>query len=366
MKIKFNNLYLQNKIFLKEFTNSFKKLVKNSSFIGGKEIVSFENNFRKKFKSRYCISVANGTDALIIALKCLGIKYNDEVIVPAHTWVSTAGAVVAVGAKPKFVDCDEFFTIDVSKIESKISKKTKAIIPVHLYGQPCDMDKILKISKKYKLKIIEDCAQAHLTKYNGKIVGNFGHVGTFSFFPGKNMGAMGDAGAIICNNKKLFYDIKKYRNHGSLKKNEHETFGINSRLDTLQAIILNKKISYLQKQNNQRKKIALLYKKYLNKNSNIILPSIRNNSSHTYHQFVIKVKKDRKKFTNYLKKKGIDTNIHYPKMLISLKPYKKFVGTDNYNYCLNYEKKIVSLPIHPYLSKKQIKYVCGSINEYFD
>ena len=237
MRVRFNNLYLQNKIVYNDYIKSLKKTIKESSFINGKEILLFEENFKKLTRSKFCVSVANGTDALIISLKCLGIKYGDEVILPAHTWVSTAGSIIAVGAKPVFVDTDDFFTINSDKIEKKINKKTKAIIPVHLYGQPCDLKKIIKIAKKYNLKIVEDCAQAHLTKYNKKIVGNFGDVGTFSFFPGKNMGAMGDAGAIICNNKKLFDKISRYRNHGSLKKHDHLTFGINSRLDTFQASI---------------------------------------------------------------------------------------------------------------------------------
>ena len=189
--------------------------------------------------SKYCITVANGTDALIISLKSFDIKQGDEVITAAHTWVSTAGAIIAVGAKPVFVDSDEFYTIDVKKIEKKITKKTKAIIPVHLYGQSCEMDKLMKIANKYKLKVIEDCAQAHLSKYKGKILGNYGDVGTFSFFPGKNLGSIGDAGAIICSKKKIYDFIIKYKNHGSLKNN-HKIFWLNSRMDNIHFILLKK------------------------------------------------------------------------------------------------------------------------------
>lgn len=365
MRIKFNNLYLQNKIFYGPYFKSLKKIFKNSNFIGGSEVSLFEKKFQKLFKSKYCVSVANGTDALIISLKCLNIKPGDEVILPAHTWVSTAGAVVAVGAIPVFVDTDEYFTIDINKIEKKITNKTKAIIPVHLYGQSCDMKKILFIKKKYKLKIIEDCAQAHLTKYQNKIVGNFGDVGTFSFFPGKNMGALGDAGAIICNNKNLYNRIKKYKNHGSLKKNHHETFGINSRLDNIQASILNKKIMKLEHFNKRRNQISKIYLNLLGANKHVELPSSRENCYHSYHQFVIKVKKNRAKLINFLSKKKIETGIHYPKMLINLKPYKKFKKKKEFSNCLEYEDKIISLPMHPFLSKKEIKYICDTINYFF-
>ena len=291
MKVKFNNLYLQNKIFFKESKKIFYNAIVSSKFIGGKEIPGFERNFSKIVNSKYCVSVANGTDALIISLKCLGIGYGDEVITSAHTWVSTAGAIVAVGAKPVFVDTDKFFCIDADKVEKKISKKTKAIIPVHLYGQSCNMDKLISVAKKYNLKIIEDCAQAHLSKYKNKILGSIGDVGTFSFFPAKNLGSIGDAGAIVCNKKKIYESIKRYRNHGSIKKNEHKTFGINSRMDNIHALFLNKKLKFLKKFNYKRKNLSKLYQKKLHDNTDIELPVIRKDSEHTYHQYVIKVKK---------------------------------------------------------------------------
>ncbi len=365
MRVKFNNLYLQNKIFINEFLNSFKKIIKKSNFIGGNEVLLFEKNFKKLTNSKYCVSVANGTDALIVSLKCLGIGQGDEVILPAHTWVSTASAIVAAGAKPVFVDTDKFFTIDPNKIQKKITKKTKAIIPVHLYGHPCSIEKILRIAKKYKLKIVEDCAQAHLTKYKGKTVGNFGHVGAFSFFPGKNIGAIGDAGAIICNNKNLYNKLKKYKNNGSLEKNKHETLGINSRLDAIQACFLNKKISYTQKFNSKRIKISKMYKKLLKKNQYIETPMTRDKSVHTYHQFVVKVKRDRNLLIDFLKKRKIETAIHYPRMLINLKPYKVYKFGEDFSNCLNYEKQILSLPIHPFLTNKEIEYISNSINLFF-
>ena len=289
MNIKFNDLLKQNKTIYKKSLKIFKNVIDKSHFIGGQGLINFETKFKEKTKSNFCVGVGNGTDGLIISLKCLGIGKGDEVITTAHSWVATAGAIIACGAKPVFVDVDEYFCINPTLIEKKINKKTKAIIPVHLYGQACEIDKIMKIAKKYRLKVIEDCAQAHLTKYNEKIVGNFGDVGVFSFFPGKNLGAFGDAGAIICKDRKLYLKIKKFSNHGSLKKNEHDTFGVNSRLDQLQALILTEKLKYLEIFNKKRNYLAKKYFSYLKKNTLIELPNVRKNTYNTYHQFVIKV-----------------------------------------------------------------------------
>lgn len=365
MRVKFNNLFLQNKIIFKDTKKIFIDSLKNSKFIGGKEIINFEKKFSKILGSNYCVSVANGTDALIIALKCLDINYGDEVITSAHTWVSTAGAIIAVGAKPVFVDTDRFFSIDADKIERKISKKTKAIIPVHLYGQSCDMHKIIRIAKKHNLRVIEDCAQAHLSKYHDKFLGNYGDIGTFSFFPAKNLGSIGDAGAIICNKKKIYELVKRYKNHGSIKKNIHETFGINSRMDNIHAAFLNKKIKYLKKFNFKRNKIAKIYYSKLKYNENIELPDLRVKSKHTFHQFVIKVKKNRNELIEHLTKKNIEVGIHYPKMVINLKPYKKNINKKEFKNCLKYENLILSLPIHPFLTNKEIFFICKSINNFF-
>ena len=365
MKVKFNNLFLQNKPILNQTRKILNYSIKNSKFIGGKEILVFEKKFAKLTNSKYCITVANGTDALIISLKSLNIKQGDEVITTAHTWVSTAGAIIAVGATPVFVDTDEFYTINVKKIEKKITKKTKAIIPVHLYGQSCEMDKLMRIANKYNLKVIEDCAQAHLSKYKGKILGNFGDTGTFSFFPGKNLGSIGDAGAIICNKKQIYDFIIKYKNHGSLKKNNHKIFGLNSRMDNIHASFLTQKMKYLNNFNSKREKIAKKYNANLSRNKFISLPMKRKNSYHSYHQYVIKVNKSRNKLIDFLKKKKIDTSIHYPKMIINLLPYKKFARKRDFKNCIKDEREILSLPMHPFLTNKEIDYICKNINNFF-
>ena len=232
--IKFADLNYQIKNIEKEIFKSIKSTIKKSAFIGGENISKFENRFKKIHNIKYCLGVANGTDALEIAIESLNLKKNSEVLLPVNTWISTAEAVIKNNLKLKFVDIDKnTFLISTEDIKKKITKNTSAIIPVHLYGQSCDMDEILTIARKNKLKVIEDCAQAHLAEYKSKKVGTFGDVSCFSFFPGKNLGAMGDAGAIITNSKKIHTKCKMIANHGGLKKNSHVIIGRNSRLDNL-------------------------------------------------------------------------------------------------------------------------------------
>ena len=344
---------------------SIDKSLKSGKLFFGNEVLKFEKEFLKKNKSRYGLSVASGTDAIYLSLKALNIGKNDEVITVANTAIPTVSAIVNTGASVKFVDIKDDYLMDPEKIEKIITKKTKAIIPVHLYGQSCDMDKIIKIAKKNNLKIIEDCAQAHLSKYKNKYLGNFGDVGTFSFFPAKNLGSIGDAGAIVCKKKNLYQLLKRYKNHGSIKKNIHETLGINSRMDSIHAAFLNKKIKYLKKFNSRRNKIAKIYYSKLKDNKNIELPHLRIKSKHTFHQYVIKVKKNRDRLIQYLTKKNIEVGIHYPKMVINLKPYKKNINKKEFKNCLKYENLILSLPIHPFLTYKEIFFICKNINNFF-
>ena len=264
--IKFADLNFQIKNIKKDILKSIDLTINNSAFIGGENIVKFEEKFKKIHNIKYCLGVANGTDALEIAIVSLNLKKNSDVLVPVNTWISTAEAVIKNNLKVKFVDIDEnTYLISIKDIKKKITKNTSAIIPVHLYGQPCDMDEILKISKKNKLKIIEDCAQSHLAEYKSKKVGTFGDISCFSFFPGKNLGAMGDAGAIMTNSKNLYKKCKMIANHGGLKKNSHIIVGRNSRLDNLQAGILRIKVNELKKWTNQRIQNAKKYEFFLRK-----------------------------------------------------------------------------------------------------
>ena len=364
--IKFADLNFQIKNIKKDILKSINLTINNSAFIGGENIVKFENKFKKIHNIKYCLGVANGTDALEIAIESLNLKKNSEVLVPVNTWISTAEAVIKNNLKVKFVDIDEnSYLISVKDIKKKITKNTSAIIPVHLYGQPCEMDEILKISKKYKLKIIEDCAQSHLAEYKSKKVGTFGDISCFSFFPGKNLGAMGDAGAIITNSKNLYKKCKMIANHGGLKKNSHIIVGRNSRLDNLQAGILRIKLNELEKWTKQRIKNAKKYEVYLRKNIKISLPLKKTYTKHVYHLFVVKVKK-RKKLIEFLKKNKVQTSIHYPKILSEVPAFKNQNFKNNYLMAKKNSKKILSLPIGEHLSEIEIKKVSNLINKFYN
>ncbi len=359
------DLKIQYKYIKKEIDSKIKSILENASFIGGNEVSNFSNNLTKLLDAKYSISVGNGTDALYIALKMLGIGPGDEVITTAHSWISTSETISQTGAHPVFVDTDEFFCINHEKIEEKITKRTKAIIPVHLYGGVCNMTEILKIAKKYKLFVLEDCAQAILSKWKDKNVGTLGDAGTLSFFPGKNLGAYGDAGGIITNKFSLFKKMKMFASHGGLKKHEHLMEGINSRMDSIQAAVLNIKIKKIKKWISKRRKIAKVYNSLLRDIEELEIPKERKGSTHSYHLYVVKTNK-RNLFAKHLNEKGISTGIHYPKPLPLLPCYKYQNNTlTDYKNAISDSKKIISLPIYPELNEKQLNYICDQIKFFF-
>lgn len=365
MTIPFLDLNKQYINIQKEIDLTIKDVIDNSLFVRGKHVSDFEIFFAKKNKVKYCCSVANGTDGLIIALKSLKIKHNDEVIVPAQTWVSTIGAVINVGATPVIADVDKYFTIDVKEVEKKITPNTKAILAVNLFGQSCDIKYLKKLCKKFNLSLIEDCAQSHFTQYEGKFSGTTSDVGVFSFYPGKNLGAMGDAGAIITNNKSIYEFTKMYSNHGGFIKHEHLIPGVNSRLDGLQAAILNVKLKYIKDWTNKRNEIARIYSEQLSNVEQIKTPLIRKNTFHSFHQFVIKTTK-RDELKKHLKQFGIDTLIHYPKCIPNLPISKPFVKNDDiFKNANQNELECLSLPIYPELEENQINYITDSIKGFF-
>ena len=363
MRIKFTNLYklAPNK---KKLFNSIKKNIVGSKFIGGDIIKEFCNVFKKFVKVKYVVPVANGTDALEIAIQSLDLPKNSEIIVPVNTWISTAEAVVTNSMKVVFCDINlDDYTINIEDLKKKITKKTKCIIPVHLYGNPADMFKIKKIAKEKKIKIIEDCAQAHGSKIYNKHVGTFGDIGTFSFFPGKNIGAFGDAGCIITNNKKIYNYCRRISNHGALNKYDHKHSGRNSRMDVFNATVLIEKIKKYKIVIKKRNLIAKYYNDSLKKNKSIELFKLKDKHTYSYHQYVIRVnKKYRDKLINFLKKNKIDTMIHYPYMLneLSFFKYKKRFKNSN-----QLGKKILSLPVSEEHTKKEINYVTNKINSFF-
>lgn len=365
MKVQFNDLFNQYLLNKKNYDDAIYSVIQEGAFIGGKFASKFEREYEKHYGIKNCIGVGNGTDAIYIVLKMLGIKEGDEVITTAHSWISTSEAISQVGATPVFVDVDQYFTIDVSKIESKITQKTKAIIPVHLYGQPADIEEIMRISKLYNLFVIEDCAQAHYSEINNKRVGTFGNAATFSFYPGKNLGAYGDAGAIITNDDNLAQKCRMYANHGALKKHQHAIEGINSRLDGIQAAILSEKLNFIDKWTDERINIAKLYTDYLSDCEFVQTPLVRKNCKHVYHLYVILAKK-RDQLKEFLENKGIECAIHYPKALPLLEAYNYLKSiNDEYRSATNNQEMILSLPIYPEMDNIMVKYVSDSIIEFY-
>lgn len=356
--IKFLDLHKQYLSIKDEIDNAIFNVISETAFIKGKYVSSFENNFAKKIGIRNCIGVGNGTDAIYIALKMMGVGAGDEVIVPANSWISSSEAVSLTGAKPVFVDIEEdFFTINPELIESKITSKTKVIMPVHLYGQACDMDSIIELAKQHNLPVLEDCAQSHFTKYKNQYVGTYGDAAIFSFYPGKNLGAYGDAGAIITNNDKLAENCRLFANHGALKKHQHQIEGINSRLDGLHAAILDVKLKYIDEWNSRRREIANVYNSIFKDNEEIITPKERENSEHTYHLYVIRVK-ERDKLKEEFKEKEIQTQIHYPMPLPFLKPYEYQQNKpEDFPVAWKYKDMILSLPVYAEMDKEEILFI---------
>lgn len=364
--IKFLDLYKINEQHRKEFNNSIKKVLDSGYYLFGKELKNFENNFSKYIGTKYCIGVANGLDALRLIIKAykeLGsFKDNDEVIVPANTYIASILAITDNNLTPVLIEPDiNTYNINSDLIEEKITKKTKAIMVVHLYGQAVKMDKIWKLAKKYKLKIIEDSAQAHGSKYKNKMTGNLGDASGFSFYPGKNLGCFGDGGAVTTNNKELADTIRALGNYGSKEKYVNIYQGLNSRLDEIQAGILNVKLKYLDKENQKRRSIAKYYLENI-KNPKIILPTITDFKGHNFYVFVIRTK-NRNELQNYLTKNEIGSLIHYP-----IPPHKQLAYKEwnslFFPITEQIHNEILSIPINTVLTQKEILKIVNILNKY--
>ncbi len=360
--IKFLDIYNQDKNLHSSMIKDIRNIFKKGDFILGEHVKKFENKFSNFCGSKFSLGCANGTDALTIALKALNLKKNSEVIIPSMTYCSTAFSIINANLKPVLVDVDFMKpTINIDRIIQKINKKTKVIMPVHLYGSVVDIKKIRNIIQKKKIYIIDDCAQAHGAKDNkGKKVGSLADISTFSLYPGKNLGAYGDAGIISTNNKKLYLIMRKLRNLGSEIKFKHELVGMNSRLDTLQAVILNHKLNKLSKLNLKRKKIADDYDKKIN-NKKILKLTYSKNS--VYHQYVILVKK-RNELIKYLKKSNIQYGFHYPYAIHELQVFKEYFKNEKFPNSEMLSRYGISIPIDPNLTKKQISYVINKLNSF--
>ena len=366
MKVPFNDLSLQHSAIRDEIDNLFNSILESSAFIRGEYVEKFEEDFAKKSERNFCVSCANGTDALYIAMKALEIKDGDEVIAPAHSWISTTSTITQAGGKVVFCDTDnKTYTIDPKLIEDKITPRTVGIIPVHLFGQPADMDPIIDLAKKYNLWIIEDCAQAHLATYKGKQVGTFGDFGTYSFYPGKNLGAIGDAGAIVTNNKEFSEKAAIIARHGGLKKGDHIIEGINSRMDGLQAGILSIKLKYLDEWTNLRRRAASIYGDFLNNNEFVEKPYEAEDRSHSYHLYVIQSER-RDELAKFLNQNDIATVINYKTALPFLDAYKRYRHSpSDFKNAYKNQSRILSIPIFPDINDDQIEFVSNKIRDFF-
>lgn len=364
MKIPFVSFIPMEKELNDELKGAFDRVLNRSWYIGGAEDEAFEKAFAEFCGTKYCVGVGNGLDALMLILKALGIGDGDEVIVPSNTYIATALAVTYVGAKPVFVEPDiNTFNIDPSLIEASITEKTKAIMPVHLYGQACDMDPIMSIAERHGLKIVEDCAQAHGATYKGRKVGTFGDAAGFSFYPGKNLGALGDAGAVVTNNKELADEVRALGNYGSDYKYHHIYKGNNSRLDELQAAFLLVKLPHLERMNVERRRIADRYLSEIN-NSKIILPSVREDMVPVWHIFGVRCK-ERDSLEAYLNSKEISTNKHYP-IPIHLQECYKDLGFKKRDFPVAEEisNTELSIPMYYGMTEEEVSYIIKVINEY--
>ena len=362
MKVPFVDLHAQYLNIKAEIDSAMAEVIAESAFIRGRHVDAFERAWADALKVKHCVSCANGTDALYIAMRGLGIKPGDEVITTAHSWIATSETITQAGGRVVFCDTrEDTFNIDPRLIEAKITKATVGIIPVHLCGQPADMDEIIAIAKKHNLWLIEDCAQAHLATYKGKLVGTFGNAATFSFYPGKNLGAYGDAGCIVTNDDRLADWTATFARHGG--KGEHVMEGINSRMDGLQAAILNVKLPHLPAWTTARRRVAARYNDLLEHINNLTTPRVAADRSHVYHLYVVATSR-----WDFLKTAladaGITTSLNYPKAL-PFYPAYDYLGHKSADFPAAYrnQSRILSLPIYPEMTDEMIEYVADQVSD---
>lgn len=365
--IPFVDLKIQYKSIQEEFQRKLNEVLKEANFILGEPVSKFEAEFARFCGSRYCVGVASGTDALHLALRVLGVREGDEVITAANTFVATVFSISYTGSRPVLVDIDpKTYNMDLNKLEEKINPKTKVIIPVHLYGRAVDMKRLADIAYKHNIKIVEDACQAHGAEWDGRKVGSFGIMGCFSFYPGKNLGAYGDGGAVATSDVKVYEKLKMMRNYGSPKKYHHNFIGYNSRLDTLQAAILGVKLKHLTRWNTRRYNNARLYSQKLKGVGDVIIPDITEANSHVFHLYVIRTKK-RDELLKFLNKNGVQCMIHYPIPIYALGAYLHLgLSEREFPVTERFSKEILSLPMFPELTEEQIDTVVGLIKKFYE
>lgn len=363
--VPFADLHAQYLGIQREIDAAIAEVIRTSAFIRGPFVERFESEFAAAIGMRHCVSCANGTDSLYIAMRALGLQPGDEVIAPAHTWISTTETITQAGGTVVFCDTDaRTYTIDPAAIESRITSRTVGIVPVHLYGQPADMDAIMAIARKHKLWVLEDCAQAHLARYQGQMVGTFGDAASFSFYPGKNLGAMGDAGALLTNDAALADRMAMLARHGGLKKGDHQIEGLNSRLDGLQAAILSVKLPHLAGWTQRRQSLAELYDAQLGRIPGIVTPAVAEGREHVYHLYVIRHER-RDALAAHLAGSGIQTVINYPVALPFVPAYSRLSHTPaDFPDAHHNQSRILSLPIYPEMADEQVATVVEAIRAF--
>lgn len=360
--VKFLDLNKQYQGIKAEIDAAIAQVIADSAYIGGPRVKSFEQAFAAYQQSKYCVGVANGTDALEIAIEALNLP-KGKIIVPANTFIASAEAITRAGHQVEFCDCNpDNYTLSIEDLKKRITPETRAIVAVHLYGHPCDMDEILKIAKQHNLKVVEDCAQAHGAEYRGHRVGALGDIGCFSFYPGKNLGAYGDAGAILTNDEALATRAHMIANHGRIEKYNHEFEGRNSRLDGMQAAILEVKLRYLDGWIARRREVATYYREGFKDCQGITLPAAESWANSAYHLFVIRTS-DRNGLQALLKERGIQTGIHYPIALPKLKAFEYWQGTPTVD-ANRLDSQLLSLPMGEHLENDQIETVIRAIREF--
>ena len=364
MKIPFVDLHAQYLTIKHEIDRAIAEVIAQSAYIRGPHVDTFEEAWARTLGVKRCVSCANGTDAIYIALRGLGLKRGDEVITSAHSWISTSETITQAGGRVVFCDTDEeIFTIDPADIERKITPATVGIVPVHLYGQPADMGAIMAIARKHNLWVIEDCAQAHLASYKGQLVGSFGNVATFSFYPGKNLGAYGDAGCVVTNDDRLADWMTTFARHGG--KGDHVMEGINSRMDGLQAGILNAKLPHLPAWTAARRRVAACYNELLEDVGDVITPTVKSDRDHVYHLYVIRTE-NRDALREHLSQASISTVLNYPKAL-PFYPAYAYLGHVPKDFPAAYfnQSRILSLPIYPEMPEEAITHVANVISHFW-
>jgi dTDP-4-amino-4,6-dideoxygalactose transaminase len=365
MNVPFMELKTEHEALRGDLRRAWDEALDNAAFIGGASVERFEAAFAKFCEAQHAIGVANGTDAIVLALKAVGVRPGDEVIVPANSFVATAEAIVHAGATPIFVDVDpNTYTIDVNLVEESITPRTKAIAAVHLYGQPAEMKRLCELAARHGIRVIEDAAQAHGARYQGRRAGSLGDAACFSFYPAKNLGACGDGGAVVTNDPAIAEAVRKLRDHGGLRKYQHDVVGYNSRLDSLQASVLHLKLARLEERNAMRRRHAETYSRLLGRLDGIVLPREAEGAMSVYHLYVIRLERgSRDRLQAYLAENGVQTGIHYPTPIHCTQAFSQF-RTSGCPIAERNAARILSLPMYPEMTKEQLQHVGHAIGDY--